>query len=327
MNNRRKLIVALGASALVSHLSSFAQPQAKVWRVGYLGLSSASGFVPQIEALRTGLRDYGYIEGKNLVIEFRWADGKYERLPELAAELVNLKVDVLVTTGTPGTIAAKSATVTTPIVMTTSGDAVGAGLVASLARPGGNVTGSTFFVPELMAKRIEFIKEAMPRAQRIAVLQNADDISNVPVRKAMDATAKSLKIELQKFEIRSLVEFENIFTAMVKGRVDAVVVQEEVLFSSNTKSVAEHAARHRIFSAGAPQFATVGCVIGYGANTLDLFRRVGYFADKIFKGAKPAEIPVERPTKFELIVNMKTAKTLGIKIPNSILVRADKVIE
>ena len=184
MNNRRKLVIAFGAGALTVPFAPFAQQPGKMYRIGYLGLSSASGFALQMEALLTGLRDFGYVEGKNLVIEFRWAESKYERLPELAAELVKLNVEVLVTTGTPGTLAAKSATVTIPIVMTTSGDAVGAGLVASLARPGGNVTGSTFFVPELMAKRLELIKEVIPRAKRVAVLQNADDISNAPVRSA-----------------------------------------------------------------------------------------------------------------------------------------------
>jgi putative ABC transport system substrate-binding protein len=327
MNNRRKLIVALGAGALVAPFASLAQQPGKIYRIGYLGLSSPSTFALQMDALRTGLSDFGYVEGKNLVIEYRWAEGKYERLPELAAELVKLNIEVLVTTGTPGTIAAKGATVTIPIVMTTSGDAVGAGLVASLARPGGNVTGSTFFVPELMAKRIELIKEAIPRAKRIAVLQNADDLSNIPVRKAMDATAKALKVDLPKFEVRAVSEFEDAFAAMAKGRVDGVVVQEEALLSSNTKSIAEHAAKHRIFSASAPAFADAGCAIGYGVNSFNLYRRTGYFVDKLLKGAKPADIPVERPTRFEVIINLKTAKSLGVKIPGSILVRADKVIE
>ena len=327
MNNRRKLVIALGAGALIAPLASFAQQQGKVWRIGYLGPTSASGFALQMEALRAGLRDLGYVEGKNLVIETRWADGKYERLPELAVELVNLKIEVLVTSGTPGTIAAKSATVTIPIVMTSSGDPVGAGLIASLARPGGNVTGMTIVTPQLMAKRLELIKEAMPRTHRVAVLQNADDLSIVPVHKAMEATAKPLKIEIQRFEIRAVNEFENVFAAMAKSRVEAVVVQEDTLLSSNYKSLAEHAAKRRIFSAGGSLFADAGCVIGYGTNSRDIFRRTGYFVDKIFKGTKPADIPVEQPTKFEMIINLKAAKALGVKIPQSILVRADKVIE
>ena len=329
MITRRKLLIAVGAGALAAPLVSFAQQQpGKVYRVGILHAASDSSYASQqVEALRAGLRDLGYVEGKNIVIEYRWAEGKYDRLPELAAELVRLKVDVLVTHGTPGTRAAKQTTTTTPIVSASSGDAVATGLVASLARPGGNITGSTFFVPELMAKRLELLKEAMPRTRRVAALVNRDDPSTVPVFKAMEITARSLKIELQKFEVRGPNEFDSAFSAMAKSRVDGVVVQEDSMLTTNARSIADLAAKQRISSAGFPAFAEAGGLIGYGVNTVELFRRAAYFVDKILKGAKPGDIPVERPTKFELVINMKTAKALGIKLPTAILLRPDRVIE
>ena len=254
-------------------------------------------------------------------------EGKYDRLPDLAGELVRLKVDILVTGGTPGTRAAKQATTTIPIVMTTSGDAVSSGLVASLARPGGNVTGSTFFVPELMAKRLELLKECIPRAARVAVLVNADDPSHVPVLKAMETTARSLKIALHEFAVRRPSEFETAFSGMVKRRVDALVVQEDSLLTANGRMIADSAAKKQLALAGQPTFAEAGGQIGYGVDQLTLVRRAAYFVDKILKGAKPADIPIERPSKFELVINLKTAKTLGLTIPPSLLLRANQVIE
>ena len=327
MNTRRRLVVALGAGVLAP-LASFAQQQpAKVPRIGFLGSASASGFASRIEALRAGLRDLGYVEGKNIVIEFRWADGKYDRLPELAAELVRLKVDVLVTAGTPGTLALKRATTRIPIVMATSGDAVATGLVASLARPGGNVTGTTIVSPELMVKRLELLKEAFPRTRQVAVLSNpVNPVQGLSVQ-AMEIAARSLKVGLQKFEARGPNEFESAFSAIAKQRVDAIAIQQDGAFIANAKGIADLAVKHRLPSAGNKEFAEAGGLIGYGVNLLEIDRRAAYFVDRILKGAKPGDLPVERPTKFELVVNLKTAKALGVKIPDSIRLRADKVIE
>ena len=328
MITRRRIVIAFGAGALAAPLASFAQqPPAKIFRIGFLGAESAAGYASRMEALRAGLRDLGYVEGKNIVIEYRWAEGKYERLPDLAAELVHLKVDVIVTHAAPGSLAAKRATTTIPIVMATMGDPVSLGLIASLAQPGGNVTGSTFFQPELAAKRLELLKEAMPRMTQVAVLLTRDNPTNRQTLEAMGITARSLKVGLQNFEVGRLDEFAGAFSAMAKKRAAAVVIPETPLFIVNAKKIADLAAKQRVLSAGDKAFAEAGGMIGYGANLLELYHRVAYFVDKILKGAKPGDLPVERPTKFELVVNMKTAKALGIKIPNPILVRADKVIE
>ena len=328
MITRRELLIVLGAGALAAPLASFAQQQTtKVFRIGFLGATSASSSASRVEALRAGLRDLGYVEGKNIVIEFRWAEGKYDRLPGLAAELVRLKVDVIVTHNTQTTRAAKNATTQIPVVMAGGGDPVAAGLIASLARPGGNITGSNNFSPELSAKRIELLKEAFPRTQRVAVLWNPDNLTGRPTLQVMETTAKSLKVELQPFEVRGPDEFKNAFSAMTKHRVDAVALLEEAILNTNASGIAELAAKHRLPSAGNKEFAEAGGLMGYGANILELWRRVAYFVDKILKGAKPGDIPVEQPTRFELVINLKTAKALGFTVPQSLLQRADKVIE
>jgi putative ABC transport system substrate-binding protein len=324
---RRKLIVALGAGALAAPLACLGQSPAKGARIGFLGAGSASGSAEWVEALRAGLRDLGYREGENLVIEFRWAEGKYDRLPDLVTELVRLKVDALVTHGTPGTLAGKRATATIPIVMAASGDPIGTGLVASLAHPGGNITGSTFFDAEISAKRLELLKDILPSTKRIAVLLNLDNSVNAPMLQAMEVTAKSLKLELQTFGVRSPGEFESAFSAMAKRRIDAVTIQQEVLFSANVKGLADLAAKHRFPSVGFVGLAEAGGLMSYGVNFPVLFRRAAVFVDKILKGANPGDLPIERATSFDFHVNRKTAKALGIKIPNSILVRANKVIE
>ena len=328
MNNRRKLFVALGAGALTAPFASFAQQQGKVWRIGFLGAVSASGIAGWVEALRAGLRDFGYVEGKNLVIEFRWAEGKYERLPQLAAELVRLKVDIIVAQGTPGILAAKSATTTIPIVMASSGDPVAAGLVASLARPGGNVTGMAGFAPEGAAKRLEVLKDALPRTQKVAVLFNPDSpLSMAVIFPAMEATAKSLRLELQQFPVRGPSEFDGAFAAMAKRRVDAVVTTDDAVSIANAGAIANLASKMRLPSVGLPEFAEAGGLMAYGVNRLELFRRAAHFVDRILKGAKPADLPVEQATRFETVVNLKTAKALGIAIPQSFLLRTDRVIE
>jgi ABC-type uncharacterized transport system substrate-binding protein len=324
---RRTFLCGLTLGTLSVALAAGAQEAGKVYRIGFLGPSSASTHANRVEALRAGLRELGYVEGKNILVEYRWAEGKYDRLPDLAAELVHLKVDVLVTFGTPGTLAAKQTTTTIPIVMAGSGDAVATGLVFSLARPGGNITGSTLFIPELMAKRLELLKEAMPRMGRVAVLINPDNSANVPVLKAMEVTARSLKVELQKFEARGRNEFESAFSAMAKSGVGALVVNDDALFNANARAIADLATKKRLPLAGTGEIAEAGGSIGYGVSFPDEFRRAAVYVDKILKGAKPADLPIEQPTKFELVINLKTAKTLGLTIPQSVLLRADQVIE
>ena len=327
MIDRRKILLALGAAALVSPLSPRAQPASKVWRIGFLGAATAQGFARPLDALRTGLRDLGYVEGKNIVIEYRWADGDYARLPGLAAELARLGVDVIVTHSTPGTLAAKRATTTIPIVMASIGDAIAVGAVASLARPGGNITGTTFFVPELSAKRLEIIHDAMPRARRVAVLINPDNVSIETILKVMQLTAKALKLELLQFPVRKPEEFDGAFAAMATKRTDAFVAIDDPMTIANAKTLADLAARRRLPSIGFPGFADAGGMLGYGVSVSDMFRRAPYFVDKIFKGAKAGDVPVEQWSKFEIIVNFKTAKALGIKLPDLVLQRADRVIE
>jgi putative tryptophan/tyrosine transport system substrate-binding protein len=322
---RLSLVVAV--SMLAAPLGVEAQSPTKVYRLGFLGAASASADPTRVEALRAGLRDLGYVEGKNIVIEYRWAEGNYDRLRVLAAELVRLKVDVLVTAGTPAISTAKQTTTTVPIVMAGSGDAVATGLVASLARPGGNVTGLTDAVPELMAKWLELLKEAVPRTERVAVLLNPDNPADVRSRKTTETAARSLNIELHRFEVRRLSEVEDAFAAMAKSRVDALLLTTDSLFNVNVRAIAGLAVKRRLPAAGSKDFAEAGGVIGYGVAFSDNYRRAASFVDKILRDAKPADLPVEQPTKFEMVINLKTARALGLTIPPAVLVRADRVIE
>jgi putative ABC transport system substrate-binding protein len=324
---RREFITLLGGAAAAWPLAASAQKSGNIARIGFLGPASASSWANQLEQFRVGLRNLGYVEGHNIVIESRWADGKYERLPELAAELVDLKVDVLVTYGTPGTLAAKRATTTIPIVMAYSGDALSAGLVTNLARPGGNVTGSTYFLSELMVKRLEFLKEAMPHITQVAVLVEPDNPLFRPTLNALEIAANSMQVQMQQFEARGLSEFAAAFLAMGKGRVDAVVIQEDAVFVSNMRAIVDFASTQRLPLAGPKEFAEAGGLIGYGVDFLVMCRRAAFFVGTILKGGEPASIPVEQATKFEVVVNMKTARALGMIMPASILVRADMVIE
>jgi putative ABC transport system substrate-binding protein len=322
---RRVFLGALTGGLLAAPLAAEGQQAGKVFRIGLLGTDS--GQANPMEALRAGLRDLGYVEGKNIVIEYRWAEGEYDRFPALVAELVALNVDVIVTQGgTPPALAAKRATTTIPIVMTGVGDAVGTGLVASLARPGGNVTGLTDSVPELHAKRLELLKEAMPRAGRVAFLVNPVNRSQAAY-KSLERTARLLKVELHTVEVRRTQEFERAFSTMAQNRIDAIVVAQDALFNANVRAIADLAAKKRLPSSGTKDFAQAGGAIGYGWNSFDNNRRAAHFVDKILRGARPADLPVEQPTKFELSINLKTAKALGLTIPPSLLQRADQVIE
>ena len=325
--HRRHFITLAGGMTTAWPLVLYAQPLGKMRRIGFLGSASATGSAKSVDALRTGLRDLGYVEGRNLVIEFRWAEGKYDRLSELVETLVRLNVDVIVTHGTPGTRAAKMVTSTIPIVMAISGDAIATGLVTSLARPEANVTGSTFFIPQLNAKRLELVKEVCPHVARIAALSNPNNPVSRPIIPAMRAAAAPLKLEFDVAEAQGPGEFDGAFASMAKKHVDAVVITEDGEFAPSFGAIATLSATNKLASIGAQEYAQAGGLIGYGANLLDLYRRAAYFVDKILKGAKPADLPIEQPTKFELVINLRTAKRLGLEIAPAMLARADEVIE
>ncbi len=318
------LIVTL--AILVVPLAAAAQEGRRAYRIGLLGVASASD-VAGLVALRQGLRDLGYDEGKNLVIEYRWAEGNYDRLPGFAAELVRLKVDVLVTYGTPGALAAKQATTTIPVVVALLGDAVAVGIVASLARPGGNITGSQFHFPEIMAKRIEVLKDAMPRLARVAVLINPANRAVWPALKAMQETARSLMVELQQIEARGPQDFDGAFAAMAQRRSQAFIVVDDPMLRSHGRTIGELAAKRRLPSVGELEYAEDGGLLAYGVNRPEVWRRAAVFIDKILKGAKPGDLPFEQVDRFQLVINLKTAKALGLKIPPSVLNRADQVIQ
>ena len=325
--NRRAFNMLLGVAAASWPVAAQAQHTSRAVRIGFLGVSAPSGVEARLRRFRAGLRDLGYVEGQNIFIDFRWAEGNYSRLVEFAAELLHLKADILVTYGTPGTLAAKQATTTTPIVMIVSGDAVATGIVASLARPSGNVTGSTFFNPELSAKRLEVVKEAYPPARRVAILLNPGNPINAPVMRATEIVAKRLGLELLSFETRRSDELRSTFLGMSGAGVDAVGVTDDTLFVGNARVIAELAINNRLPSIGFTEFAPAGGLIGYGVNLGDLWYRGAFFIDRILKGTQPADLPVEQPAKFELAVNLKTAKALGLTVPDKLLVAADEVIE
>jgi putative ABC transport system substrate-binding protein len=323
--DRRKFIGAVAGGLVAAPFTTFAQLSANVPRIGFLGSESASNQANRLEALRAGLRELGYVEGKNLVVEVRWADGKYDRLPALAAELVNLRVSAIVASGTKATVAAKDATTRIPIVMGSTGDAVVLGVVTNLAKPDRNVTGWTFFGAELAAKRLELLKESIPPITQVAFLVNPADPP--AYLSTMETTAKALKIGLPQFPVRGPQEFDSTFAAIVKRRIDAVVIQGDTMFAVNANAVADLAIKHQLPSAGIVEFAEAGGLIGNGVNQLEGHRRAAYFVDRILKGAKSTDLPVEQATKFELIINLRTAKAIGVAIPQSITLRADRVIE
>jgi len=324
---RRTLLALLGSAAVVRPFAARAQHVDGNWRIAFLGAPSASKYAKLIDALRAGLQDFGYIDGKNIALEFRWADGNDQRLPALAAELVSLHPDVLITHGTPGTSAAKQATTTLPIVMAISGDAVATGLLDSLAHPGGNLTGTTFFGPELAAKRLELLSKAIPNTRRLAVLVNPENPVNGPVLHAMEKTATSLNIKLQQVVVRTSAGLDSAFAQIAAEKFDGVAVFEDGMTVANAATIAQLGLKERLPLIGFVEIAKAGGLIGYGANIPALFRRAGYFVDKILRGLKPADIPVEQPTKFDFVVNMRTAKSLGYPIAPSLLAAADEVIE
>ena len=328
MVTRRRLVIALGASALAAPLASLAQQPARIPRIGYLATPDPAVTPHLLDAFRAGLREHGYIEGQNIVMEYRWVEGTSQRFDDLAVDLVRSKVELILAWSTPAVIAAKQATSTIPIVMLAVGDPVGAGLVASLARPGGNITGLTNSDVELAPKRLQLLKEVLPRLSRVAVLRNPTNLSGELQFRETQAAARSLGIELQLVDVRDPKELEGAFLAMAKARAGALTVLADPMFISRPKQIANLAMRSRLPSAFARrENAEAGGLMSYGPNNADLFRQAATYVNKILKGAKPADLPVEQATRFALVVNLKTAKALGIKIPNSILVRADKVIE
>jgi putative ABC transport system substrate-binding protein len=322
-----RLLVTLALALLAAPLAADAQQRANVARIGVLGGTSASSYATRLEAFKQGLRELGYVEGRNVAIEYRWADGRYERLPGLAAELVNLRVDVLVTHGTQGTRATQQATTTIPIVMATAGDAVGTGLIASLARPGGNITGSTAIAPEINAKRLELLKEAIPRIRRVAVLLNPGTQVSDVVFAQMELVARALGIEVRPAWVRRGGELDRTFSELLKARSDGLVIADDAVLTSNARRIADLAVKNRLPTATSLDHVQTGSLLSYGASFDALWRRAAISVDKILKGAKPADLPVEQPTRFELVVNMKTAKALGLTIPASVLIRADQVIQ
>jgi putative ABC transport system substrate-binding protein len=273
------------------------------------------------------LRDLGYIEGKNLVIEFRWAEGNFERLPELAAELVRMDVAMIVTASTSAVLAAKQATSKIPIIVATSGDLVGTGVVASLARPGGNITGLTAISPDLSGKRLELLKETVPNASRVAVLWHPNQWDEDEVRQT-EIAAQPLGVKIQSLQVRQANEVQTAFAAMEREGVRAIIIIRGPFTMLHRKHIVELAAKHRLPSMrDDPIWPDNGALISYGPNRADLFRRAATYVDKILKGAKPADLPVEQPTKFELWINLKTGKQIGVTIPPNVLARADKVIK
>ena len=323
---RRFLLVS--GVLLGAPLAPFAQqPQAKVPRVAFLISETIPGTSSRIEAMRAGLRDHGYVEDKNVVVEIWAADGDYERLADLAAAAVRNKVDVMVAFGTKAVSAAKRATTTIPIVDPVMGDPVAYGLASSLARPEGNVTGLAAFGDVLHVKRVELLKELVPRIVRLAFILNPANPSAAVAGERVRAAATRLSLDFKPFEVRDPKDLDKVFSAIAKAGADSIVVSSDTLFRSHAKEVAALAAKYRLPSVGTNEYAEAGGLIGYGVNDAQLFRRGAYFVDKILKGAKPGDLPIERPTRFELVLNKKTARALSIKIPESILIRADREIE
>jgi putative ABC transport system substrate-binding protein len=320
-------VVAIVVTFAFGGVAVAAQQPARIFRIGILIQGSTSYYPTRVEAFRQRLRELGYVEGKNIVIEYRYAEGKLERLPDLAAELVRLKVDVIVATGSPGTLAAKTLTATIPIVFTGIGDPVGGGIVSSLARPGGHITGLSLMAPDLDGKRLELLKEAFPNIARVAFLWGSGGTRGNRPLTEMEAVAKALGLKLQSLPVRSLDDFEKAFAQAKRERAQALITPPSSLISTQRSLVLDFAAKNRL-PAMYPEseFVEAGGLMSYGPSLSDHWRRAADFVDKILKGTKPADIPVEQPMKFDFIVNLKTANQLGLKIEPNVLVRAQRVI-
>jgi putative ABC transport system substrate-binding protein len=328
--DRRTFLAGTGAVLLAAPLAAEAQQAGKVYRIGLLQIERRERLVPFLKAFEEGLRELGYVEGRDFVTEYRFAERQRERLPDLAAELVRLKVDVIVTGTDPGTMVGRQATTTIPIVMALGVDPVGAGLIASLRRPGGNVTGLLFAVgPEILGKRMEHLKEVVPGMSRVACFWNPDFPRYVALWEATEDAARRLGVTLLPVEVREPREIEGAFARITRERAQALVVIADALALSTVRpEIPALAAKNRLPASYASREAVdAGGLMSYGTSMPDLFRRAAGYVDKILKGAKPGDLPVEQPTKFELVINLKTAKALGLTIPQSLLMRADQVIE
>jgi ABC-type uncharacterized transport system substrate-binding protein len=313
---------------LFTAFSAVAQPAKKVFRIGLLSGNRPSPMPSNIEALRQGLRELGYVEGQNISVEYRFAEGKEERYAILAAELVNLGVDVIVTFGTQATVAAKQATSTIPILVGNAGDLVGEGLVASLARPGGNITGFTGVDPDLSAKRLQLLREILPKVSRVAVLYHGGPGGDQEELRETQTAAKTLGVQIQPLQVLEPDQFQRAYTAMTKERAQALIIFVGSFIAFHRKEILELAAKIRIPTmCGNPEWSEAGGLISYGNDRRDQFRRVATYVDKILKGTKPADLPVQQPMKYELVINVKTAKEIGVTIPPNVLVRADRVIK
>jgi putative tryptophan/tyrosine transport system substrate-binding protein len=327
MTLTRKLQSLAVTALLLAFSSAEAQQPKKVARIAYLAASPASANGGRLEAFRQGLREIGYVQGENIVIVDRYAEGKFDRLPVLAAELVRLKVDVIITAGPPVTRAVKEATATIPVVMAQDGDPVGNGFVASLARPGGNITGMSQLAPEISGKQLELLKETVPKLTRVAVLGTSTRPGNAHALEQTELAAGTFGVRLQYLDVRDPKDIETAFREAHKARAGAVLVLQGPVFTSQRTQVADLAAKTRI-PAIYPQteYTDAGGFMCYGVNTSDLFRRAAYHVDKILKGAKPADLPIEQPQKFELVINLKAAKQIRLTVPPNVLARADRVI-
>ena len=324
---RRRFLATLLGSAAAWPLAARAQQTGKVYRIGYLGVTSYAEYAREIEALLRGLRRLGYEEGKNIAIVYQFAEGDYDRLPALASELVTLKVDTIVTHSTPGARAAKQATSTIPIVVTAAADLVSSGLVPSIARPGGNLTGLTFFFAEICAKRVELIKEAVPGSTRLGVLVNPANPSGEMALTAMARAAVSLQVELLPVKVIAPDDIAGAFAMLVSRGAQALTFIEDPLLNSNAPYIAQLATQNRLPMIGEKPAAEAGALMAYAVDRNDLWFRTAFLVDKILKGTQPADLPIDQAAKFELVINLKTAKALGLEVPTSILLRATEVIE
>jgi putative tryptophan/tyrosine transport system substrate-binding protein len=326
----RRKFFELTLSAMLLTLSTSVQaqqPAGTAARIASLSTAARSSLSPRLDAFRRGLRELGYVEDKNIAIEYRSAEGNINRLPELAAELVRLKVDCIVTAGENPTRAAKQATSTIPIIMTTVGDPVGLGFAASLARPSGNITGLSTISPDLAGKRLELLKETIPKLSRVAIFSDPRAFILSIELKETEAAARLLKVQVTSFEVRSLDELENAFRSSAKSRADGFIMMPSGFFNTNQRRLVELAAKHRLPGMYLEQeFVHAGGLMTYATSIPDLYRRSATYVDKILRGSKPADLPIEQPKKFELVINLKTAKQIGLTIPPNVLARADKVI-
>ncbi len=326
---RRAFMTMMASSLLAAPLAAEVQPTGKVYRIGCILTAAPNETAHLIKALSEGLRELGYVEGRNVVVEKRFAEGRQDRLPALAAELVRLKVDVLVTGSNPVIAAVKQATATIPVVMAVSRDPVGAKFIASLARPGANITGlANDTAPEIIGKNLALLKEAVPRVARVAFLWNPVPPGADASKNVVESAARNLGVAFQSVEVRARGEFDGAFAAMARERANGVVVAQDPVTLDSRRQVVLLAAKNRLPAVyGVREFAEVGGLMSYGPNIADQFRRAATYVDKILKGARPGDLPIEQPTKFALVINLKTAKALGLTIPPSLLQRADQVIE